>query len=317
VIVALAGVNRAADGRSWGTVGLAAHPGGFSRSAAVEGAHASGAGIVRIGDALRADPRRVALDLGDDARLSIELSAPVPWPRRAFGALGAAHAIPGLSQYWHPWLLGGHVHGHAVVDGREIDLDGAVAYAEKNWSNGGFPESWWWGQAHGFADDDVCVAFAGGRAGVGGLRMTATSLVVRTGGELVRLVRPLQPLRVAVDDDGWRLSGRTPGGTSVTVEGHGNGTAPHLLPIPVPAEARNLEGAATQYLAGELRLTVRRRGRVRYDGTSRLAGLERGNGAGQLPTAIGAPRASTTTGQAAWPVSTRLTPPSSTAGSGP
>jgi hypothetical protein len=109
--------------------------------------------------------------------------------------------------------------------------------------------------------------------------MTATSLVVRTGGELVRLVRPLQPLRVAVDDDGWRLSGRTPGGTSVTVEGHANGTAPHLLPIPVPAEARNLEGAATQHLAGELRLTVRRRGRTRYDGTSRLAGLERGNGA--------------------------------------
>jgi tocopherol cyclase len=279
VIVALAGVNRAADGRSWGTVGLAAHPGGFSRSAAVEGAHASGAGIVRIGDALRADPRRVALDLGDDARLTIELSAPVPWPRRAFGGLGPAHAIPGLSQYWHPWLLGARVRGHAVLDGRAIDLDGAVAYAEKNWSNGGFPESWWWGQAHGFEDPDVCVAFAGGRAGVGALRMTATSLVVRTGGELVRLVRPLQPLRVAVDHDGWRLSGRTPGGTSVTVEGHANGTAPHLLPIPVPAEARNLEGAASQHLAGELRLTVRRRGRTRYDGTSRLAGLERGNGA--------------------------------------
>ena len=46
-----------------------------------------------------------------------------------------------------------------------IDLDGAVAYAEKNWSNGGFPASWWWGQAHGFGDADVCVAFAGGRAG--------------------------------------------------------------------------------------------------------------------------------------------------------
>ena len=130
-------------------------------------------------------------------------SAPGRWPRRAFGGLGAAQAIPDLSQYWHPWLLRARVRGTAVIDGREIDLDGAVAYAEKNWSNGGFPETWWWGQAHGFADDpDACVAFAGGRAGVGALRMVATSLVIRAGGELVRLVRPLQPLRVAVDGAG-------------------------------------------------------------------------------------------------------------------
>jgi tocopherol cyclase len=152
-----------------------------------------------------------------------------------------------------------------------------VAYAEKNWSNGGFPETWWWGQAHGFGDDgDACVAFAGGRAGVGALRMTATSLVVSAGGELVRLVRPLQPLRVAVDDAGWRLSGRTPGGVSVDVEGHANGTPPHLLPVPDPAARRHREGAAAQHLAGELHVTLRRRGRTLFSGTSTLAGLERG-----------------------------------------
>ena len=31
---------------------------------------------------------------------------------------GPAQAIPGLSQYWHPWLLHARVRGHAVVDGR-------------------------------------------------------------------------------------------------------------------------------------------------------------------------------------------------------
>ena len=279
VVVALAAVNRAADGRAWGTVGLAAHPGGFSRSALLDEAFAADAGSLAIGDALHADPRSVRLDLGADAQLSVELDEAVPWPLRAFGGLGLAQTIPGLSQYWHPWLLHARVRGHAVVEGRRIGLDGAVAYAEKNWSNGGFPESWWWGQAHGFGDDsDACVAFAGGRAGVGPVRMLATALVVRAGGETVRLVRPLQPLRVGVDARGWRMSGRTPGGVSVEVEGHANGTAPHSLPIPLPAERRHREDAALQHLAGELRVVLRRRGRTVFEGTSRLAGLERGNG---------------------------------------
>src|SRR4051794_32511606 len=300
VVIALGAVNRDSHGRRWGTVGLAAHPGGFLRAVPVDAgevaADADGAGL-RIGGGARPPARRggggrprrappgrrppapggVAVDLGDDARLEVALEAPGRWPRRAFGGLGAAQAIPWLSQYWHPWLLRARVRGHAVADGREIDLDGAVAYAEKNWSNGGFPERWWWGQAHGFADDgDACVAFAGGRAGVGPLRLTATSLVVSAGGELVRLVRPLQPLRVGVDGRGWRLSGRTPGGLAVEVEGHANGTPPHLLPVPVPAQRRHHEDAATQHLAGELRVELRRRGRVVFGGTSVLAGLEHG-----------------------------------------
>jgi hypothetical protein len=278
VVVVLAGINRDRAGRAWGTVGLATHPGGFARAIAVDDAAVvDGAGAMRIGTALVADAHTVRVDLGADARLEIVLEAPGRWPRRAFGGLGAAQAIPGLSQYWHPWLLRARVRGSVLVDGREIDLDGAVAYAEKNWSNGGFPETWWWGQAHGFGDDgDACVAFAGGRAGVGALRMTATSLVVSAGGELVRLVRPLQPLRVAVDDAGWRLSGRTPGGVSVEVEGHANGTPPHLLPVPDPAARRHREDAAAQHLAGELHVTLRRRGRTLFAGTSTLAGLERG-----------------------------------------
>jgi hypothetical protein len=276
VVVVLAGVNRDRDGRAWGTAGVAAHPGGFSAAIAVPEAVADATGRVEIGDALLATPSSVLVRL-PNVSVDVELDRPGRWPRRAFGALGAAHAIPGLSQYWHPWLLRARVFGSAVVAGREIDLDGAVAYAEKNWSNGGFPERWWWGQAHGFADDpDACVAFAGGRAGPGRLRFTATSLVVSAGGEMMRLVRPLQPLRVDVGAAGWRLSGRTAGGVSVTVEGQANGTPPHLLPVPVPAERRHEEAAATQHLAGQLQLTLRRRGRTLFAGTSTLAGLEQG-----------------------------------------
>lgn len=282
VLVVLAGVNRDARGRLWGTVGLAAHPGGFAGAAVVPDARAGEDGAVVIGEDgapaafLRADAHTLAVRLGA-AALDVELEAPGRWPRRAFGALGAAQAIPGLSQYWHPWLLRARVRGRAVVGGREIALDDAIAYAEKNWSNGGFPERWWWGQAHAFdADPDACVAFAGGRAGVGPVRLTATSLVVSAGGEWVRLVRPLQPLHVDVGEDGWRFRGRTPSGLGVTVEGHANGTPPHLLPVPEPHARRHREGAAAQHLAGELRVVLRRRGRTVFDGTSRLAGLERG-----------------------------------------
>jgi hypothetical protein len=276
VVVALAAVNRDADGSAWGTVGLAAHPGGFSRAIVAADARADADGAIRAAPWLDASADHVRIALGDD-RLDVALEAPGRWPRRAFGGLGAAQSIPGLSQYWHPWLLHARVRGGAAVDGREVDLDGAVAYAEKNWSNGGFPERWWWGQAHGFAEDpDACVAFAGGRAGVGPLRLLATSLVVSAGGEVHRLVRPLQPLSVSVGDSTWSLRGRTPGGVTVTVEGHANGTPPHLLPVPVPAQRRHRDEAAQQHLAGELRVELRRRGRTLFAGTSALAGLERG-----------------------------------------
>jgi hypothetical protein len=231
---------------------------------------------LRIGGALTASADAVRADLGDGV-LDVTFEAPARWPRRAFGALGVAHAIPGLSQYWHPWLLRARVRGSAVVAGRRVELDGGVAYGEKNWSNGGFPRTWWWGQAHGFgADPEACVAFAGGRAGVGPLRVTATSLVVSAGGRLHSIVRPLRPLAVTVGASTWSLRGRTLAGAEVTVEGHANGTPPHLLPVPVPAQRRHEEGAAAQHLAGELEVRVRRRGRTLFAGTSSLAGLERG-----------------------------------------
>jgi len=274
VVVAIVAISRDAGGHPWAMASLAAHPGGEVRSATLPHAWAAPRGLaLRADHAVAADDHSLRIAIGEDARLEIAFSDPLPWPRRAFGALGPAHAIPGLSQYWHPWLLRARVSGAARVGAAEIDLDGAVAYAEKNWGAGGMPPSWWWGQAHGFDRPDACVAFAGGRAGIGPLRTTATALVVALGSEVRTVVRPPRRLSVAVDDRGWRLSG---GG--IEVEGHADGVTPHLLPVPVPHERRRLDDWAPQHLTGTLRLRVTRRGRTQYEGTSNLAGLELGRG---------------------------------------
>jgi tocopherol cyclase len=274
VVVAIVAISRDGAGREWAMASLAVHPGGLVRSATLPEAWAAPRGLqLRAGDAVAGDERSLRMALADDAWLDVAFSDALPWPRRAFGALGPAHAIPGLSQYWHPWLLRARVSGAVRVGDREVGLDGAVAYAEKNWGAGGMPPSWWWGQAHGFDRPDACVAFAGGRAGIGPLRTTATALVVALGNEVSSLVRPPRPLAVAVDDHGWRLAG---GG--IEVEGHADGVMPHLLPVPIPHERRRLDDWAPQHLTGTLRLRVRRRGRTVYEGTSRLAGLERGRG---------------------------------------
>jgi Tocopherol cyclase len=280
VLIVLGGVNRDRAGETWGTVGLAAHPGGFSRSRAVAQATGARRGLgVWAGEDdetnLRADADGLLVDLGEGARLDVRFTDSVPWPRGAFGGIGPAQTIPGLSQYWHPHLLGGHVTGTAHIDGREIDLDGATVYAEKNWGRGGFPPAWWWGQSHGFEREDVCVAFAGGRAGLGRAQVLATSLVVRVGDEVVRAVRPLHPMRVEVGVRGWRFQARTARHT-IELEGKANGTPAHALPVPIAAERRNLEGAAAQYLASEVRLVVRRGRQMVFSGSSALAGLERG-----------------------------------------
>jgi hypothetical protein len=274
VVVAIVAISRDAAARPWAMASLAAHPGGEVRSATLPHAWAAPRGLaLRAGDSLAADERSLRIALADDARLDVAFADPLPWPRRAFGALGPAHAIPGLSQYWHPWLLRARVGGSAQIGGDEIDLDGAVAYAEKNWGAGGMPPRWWWGQAHGFDRPDACVAFAGGRAGIGPARVLATALVVALGNEVSSVVRPPRPLQVAVDERGWRFSG---GG--IEVEGHAEGVTPHLLPVPVPHERRRLDDWAPQHLTGALRLAVRKRGRIVYEGTSHLAGLELGRG---------------------------------------
>jgi hypothetical protein len=283
VVVALLGVNRDGAGGTWGTAALAAHPGGHLGQAALPRAWADPAGLgVRAWDddrlAFDAGPGAVRVDLGPGARLEVALSRPRGWPRRALGGVGPAQLVPALSQYWHPHLLDGRAHGRLQLGDEGWDLAGARVYAEKNWGDGhGFPPAWWWGQAHAFGREDACVAFAGGRAGLAGAHVVATSLVVGLGGELLRAIRPLVPMRVGVDARGWVLRARTLR-HRIEVEAHANGTDAHRLPVPVPRERRNLEGAAVQHLAGAMRVRVTRRGRTLWEDESRLAGLERGLG---------------------------------------
>src|SRR3954454_957750 len=285
VVVVLAALNRDAAGGTWGLVALAAHPGAFVRAKTVGRVRADRRRLgVRFEDddgrmVLGADHERLRVDLGAGAELDVAFEDRMSWPsRHAFGGIGPAQALPGLSQYWHPHLLGARVRGAARAGAAELDLDGATAYAEKNWGAGGHPPAWWWGQAHGFDREDACVAFAGGRAALGPLRLpAATAVVVALGGEVLRLVSPPAPLRVEVDDGAWRLRGRT-ARHRVEVEGHAGGTAPHVLPVPIPAEPGRTEAQSAMHLAGALHVRVRRGTRTVFAGASALAGLERGLG---------------------------------------
>lgn len=256
VLVALCGVSRAAGG-SWATVALAAHPGGFVRWATPQEAGADGDRVWAAGT-LEATRLALDADLGEDARLRATLTSTRAWPHRAFGALGLGHLVPGMPQYWHPHLLAGRVAGEARVGGETWDLSSFTAYAEKNWG-GDFPGVWWWGQAHGFDDPEVCAAFAGGR--VAGLAPTAA--VVAVGARVHRF-----PL-VRAGDGGWSLRAR-----GLAIEGEAVAD-PHVLPVPASAE-RRIDMRSHQHLAGRLEVTLRRRGRTLFRGESRLAGLEIG-----------------------------------------
>jgi len=271
VLVVLCGVNRHPDG-DWATVAVAAHPGGFVRSAVLDGAHASPDGFrVEAGDgAFVATANEVHVDLGDDACADLSLGRPVEWPL-ALGAGGLFSALPFLGQYWHPHLLGGEASGTARVGRQSWEFTGAEVYAEKNWG-AGFPQKWWWGQAQGFDRPDVCVAFGGGRLTAGPLAVDVGGVVVRVGARVVRLAPPFS--RVHSETDGRRWEVRAHGhGYRVHIVGTGVGD-PHVLPVPLPAQRRNID-TDFEHLAGHL--TLRVSGRLDYRGESDLAALEIGH----------------------------------------
>ena len=253
-----------ADCRGWGMATLATHPGGGVRTrvepVAVADPHAFG---ITVGGALRGDALGVHADLGPDARLDVALDDVVRWPRRA----------PGLPQYWQPVVLHARVRGRARIGTEVLELDGALAYAEKNWARA-FPDHWWWGHAGAFGEPDVMAAFAGGRVRLAATPAAPTAVVVRLGTELLALAPPLARTDVAAGASGWRLRTRGPGGLRVELEGE-PGAAPHVLDVPVPGERRTVP-RSHQHLAGRLALTVRRGRRLHYRGESALAGLEHG-----------------------------------------
>lgn len=279
VLIALIGVNRSPRG-PWATIGVATSPGDGVPARlvthALDGAWADPDAVgARSDDAFVGDDRRLRVDV-PGAHLDLVISEPWRWPHRAFGGSSVFQTVPGLNQYWHPWLLGGTASGSVEVDGDRWQLTGAQVYGEKNWGRGGFPESWWWGQAQGFADANACVAFAGGEVYAGPLRTEVTGLVVRLpGGRVVRLGNPgTSPVRARVADDTWTLRGRG-GGWFIEVDAHAPLAQAHVLPVPLPAEHRNTPGAL-EHLSGELAVTVRRHGSLVWQGSSRLAGLEHG-----------------------------------------
>jgi Tocopherol cyclase len=251
----------------WAVAGVGVHPGRLWRSAILDAPAADERGV-RIGRAFAGEPERVRLELGG-ARVHADLRDSVRWPRPWPGT-GPAGRLPGLSQVWLPHVLRARAEGFVDV-GERWDLEGATAYAERNWGNA-FPAVWWWGEAHDFGGDPVTVAFAGGPA-LGPLR--ATAVVVRVDGRLVRLGEPvLAPVAARTAPGRWLLRGRSPR-HRIEIEAEADPAAAHLLDVPKPEERRTVPWSH-QHLAGRLRVRLTRRGGLVYEGESALAGLERG-----------------------------------------
>ena len=289
VVVALCGVNRHPEG-DWATVAVAVHPGGVTRSAVVADAVADRERYaVRAGDALVADETGVRVRL-DGVELDATLHETRAWPLRLGGG-GIFGALPVLGQYWHPHVLGGRAEVTWVVDGERTRSVDADVYAEKNWG-AGFPDRWWWGQAQGFDRPDVCVAFGGGRLSAGPVAVDVTGVVVRIGDRVVRVAPPAAWVRTDVADGRWRIDARHPAGWRVRLDGRADATPPHVLPVPLPAERRNVD-RDLEHLAGRLDLRVERWGRPRLVATSTLAALEVGSvdpdEADRLRTEFGVP----------------------------
>lgn len=279
-LIVLCGACRSRGG-TWGLVGVAAHPGGTLHVEEVEHAVADPAGCgIRAGEALTGDSERLRVDI-PGAVVDLRLRASGLYARRAFGALGPAHCVPGLHQYWHPHLLSARVEGHAIIDGTRIDFRDAVGYAEKNWG-AVFAGDWWWGQAADLAGGEANVAFAGGRLEFGGLRVSPTSVVVGIGDDTLRLVPPLARTTISLADGAWRL--RAVGARhTVELEGDAGGSVAHELPVPLPGQRTIVPASSRHHLAGRLELTVRRGRRMLFRGESRLAGLERGHARPVVP----------------------------------
>jgi len=273
VIVWLCGVCRS-PGSSWATVALAADADGFLRHAVLEPAAGDSDGFgAHAGSAFRGTLDQLRVRLGDDAWIEARLRPRVIWPRRAMGALGLAHAVPGLAQYWHPVVLAAEVCGEACVGGQQLRLEGARVYAEKNWGPR-FPDHWWWGHADAFPDADVGVAFAGGRMPMLRVSPAATAVVLRLGRRVLRFVPPFARVEADVGSHGWRVRVRAPR-HRLELEGDADGERPHQLPVP-DVETRRVDFRSQQVLAGRLRLRVQSGRRVLVDAVSPLAGLELG-----------------------------------------
>ncbi len=268
VVVALCGITRF-GGESRARVAIALHPEGRIVTREVDRVSADPATLgIDAGPAFGASVGRLHVGLG-----SLQLDADIagrPWPRRVLGGLGLAGAIPGLSQYWHPHVLGAPATATLTVDGIPHRLS-ALVYAEKNWGHG-FPRRWWWGEAH---DDEITAAFAGGTLEFGPTSIPATAAIVRFGDRLVRLVAPLALVRVETAPGEWRLTARA-ARFALTMEGHAGEAAAFALPVP-PRSPGLPAGTVDQRLDGRLRVRLHEGRRLILDRELSPAGLESGH----------------------------------------
>jgi tocopherol cyclase len=94
-------------------------------------------------------------------------------------------------------------------------------------------------------------------------------------GTVLRLGNPgTSPVHAVITDDGWVLIGRSRF-WQVEVEGHAQMADALVLPVPLVEERRAAPGAL-EHLGATMSVRVRNRGRLIWEGTSRLAGLEHG-----------------------------------------
>jgi hypothetical protein len=235
--------------RDWAMITLATSDGETWTEIADRPTH----GLTVDAGPLHADPHTLRVDLGPG--LEAHFEHPRTWSRR-FGPLGPAQMVPLIGQYWSPHLLAAEVTGHFG----ERSLDGAHAYAEKNWG-AAFAEHWWWGQAE-------FVAFAGGR--IHGVAPTA--IAVWTPAEIVTLAPPLARTRTWARDGEWRIMADSP---RYHVELQGEAQNPLHLPVPIPHE-RRLEIRSRHHLLGTVEVVVRQGRRTWLRETSTHAALEDG-----------------------------------------
>ncbi len=275
VIVALCGINRHPDG-DWATVAIAWEPGGAVHSAVLDDAHASATELVlhagtRPDRVFEASAGHLHVRL-DGVELDLQFSRSFPWPK-ATGGGGVFSVVPFLNQYWHPHGLGGEATGTISVGNEQWHVDAAPMYAERNWG-AGFPQRWWWGQAHDFPGEDLSIVFTGGVLHLGALTQTVGGVVVRHGDRVIRVTPPAF-VRSVITPGRWRIRARS-FRYQIDLDGDAAGLEPHVLPVPLPAERRNVD-TDFEHLAGRLRCVVRDRDRTIIDATSALAGLEIGS----------------------------------------
>jgi hypothetical protein len=274
-IVALFSVNRHPDG-DWATTAVALHPGQEVFSAALDDAGATADPFevyARSAEGrFHATYDRVHVDL-PGVRLDMDFEDAVEWPKALAGG-GVASAVPFLNQYWHPYRLGGSARGVVESDSERWQFEDAKLYCERNWG-AGFPDRWWWGQAHDFGDADVSVAFSGGLLALGPLKGDAAGVVVRLGDRVIRMTPPTAWVRSDIGERMWRMRA-TSLRYHVEIHGDGRHLEPHALPVPLPGQRRNVD-TDFEHLGGRLRCIVREFGRVIFDGRSETAGLEIGS----------------------------------------